>query len=53
VNPVVAVILGWLLANERLNLGVAIAAAVIVSAVALMMIEQGEGRRRSTASSAP
>jgi drug/metabolite transporter (DMT)-like permease len=32
VTPVVAVILGWLLANEPLTLRVAIAAAVIVSA---------------------
>jgi drug/metabolite transporter (DMT)-like permease len=53
VNPVVAVILGWLLANEPLNLRVAIAAAVIVSAVAFIVTEQGESRRQSTASSAP
>jgi drug/metabolite transporter (DMT)-like permease len=53
VNPVVAVILGWLLANELLNLRVAIAAAVFVSAVAFIVTEQGESRRQSTASSAP
>ncbi len=54
VNPVVAVMLGWLLANEPLNLRVAIAAAVIVSAVGLVVAEPGSRRRPNpTASSAP
>lgn len=36
VNPVVAVLLGWLLADERTDPGIAVAAAVIVGAVALI-----------------
>jgi drug/metabolite transporter (DMT)-like permease len=36
VNPVVAVILGWLLAHEPLTLRMLIAAAVIVGSVALI-----------------
>ncbi len=42
VNPVVAVLLGWLLAAEPLNPRVMIAAAVIVGAVALIVTEQGK-----------
>ncbi|UCD25484.1 MAG: EamA family transporter [Gemmatimonadota bacterium] len=41
VNPVVAVILGWILAAEPLNPRVIIAATVIVGAVALIVTEQG------------
>lgn len=36
VNPVVAVILGWLLAGERMNAGILLAAAVIVGGVVLI-----------------
>lgn len=36
VNPVVAVILGWLLAGERMSAGILIAAAVIVGGVVLI-----------------
>lgn len=36
VNPVVAVILGWLLANEELNARIAIASAIIIGSVILI-----------------
>ena len=36
VNPVVAVILGWAIANERLSLRTAVAAAIVICAVALI-----------------
>ncbi len=36
VNPVVAVILGWLLANEELNARIAIASAIIIGSVVLI-----------------
>lgn len=36
VNPIVAVILGWLLANEELNARIAIASAIIVGSVILI-----------------
>lgn len=36
VNPVVAVILGWLLANEDLNARIAIASAIIIGSVILI-----------------
>jgi drug/metabolite transporter (DMT)-like permease len=41
VNPVVAVVLGWLLAGEPLNPRVMIAAGVIVGAVALIVTGPG------------
>jgi len=40
VNPVVAVLLGWVLAGEPLNLRVVLATGVIVAAVALIVSEQ-------------
>jgi drug/metabolite transporter (DMT)-like permease len=40
VNPVVAVLLGWLLAGEELSLRVAAAAAVIVGGVALITLSR-------------
>jgi len=46
VNPVVAVFLGWLLANEEVGARTLAAAAVIVGAVVLITL--GETRRRST-----
>jgi drug/metabolite transporter (DMT)-like permease len=49
VNPVVAVLLGWLIAGERLNLRMGLAAAVIIAGVALITIEQQQ-RRRALAS---
>lgn len=42
VNPIVAVVLGWALANEPLTPRVALAAAVIVGAVALIIRHGGE-----------
>jgi drug/metabolite transporter (DMT)-like permease len=42
VNPVVAVLLGWLLADEPLTARVALAAAVIVGAVAIIIRHGGE-----------
>jgi len=36
VNPVVAVILGWLIAGERLSVRTAVAAAIVICAVALI-----------------
>jgi len=47
VNPVVAVFLGWLLADEPLTPRVAIAAAVIVAGVAVITTERT--RRSPTA----
>jgi drug/metabolite transporter (DMT)-like permease len=38
VNPVVAVLLGWSLAGEELTVRVAVAAAIIVSGVALITL---------------
>jgi drug/metabolite transporter (DMT)-like permease len=38
VNPVVAVLLGWALAGEALTVRVAVAAAIIVSGVALITL---------------
>lgn len=42
VNPVIAVVLGWLLAGEPLSARVALATAVIVGAVALIIRHGGE-----------
>ena len=36
VNPIVAVFLGWLLANEELNARIAIASAIIIGSVVLI-----------------
>ena len=47
VNPVVAVLLGWLLAAEPLNPRIVIAATVIVGAVALIVTEQGSRPSKS------
>jgi drug/metabolite transporter (DMT)-like permease len=41
VNPVVAVILGWLLANETISARMLVAAAIIVGGVALITIAEG------------
>lgn len=49
VNPVVAVLLGWLLAGEALSLRTAAGAAVIVSSVA--MVTAGQGPRTVEAES--
>jgi drug/metabolite transporter (DMT)-like permease len=43
VNPVIAVLLGWLLAGEAITVRIVIAAAVIVGAVALIVADQSRG----------
>ncbi len=50
VNPIVAVLLGWALAGESLTPRVLVAAAIIVSAVALIIRHGGE---EDTGSAAP
>ncbi len=50
VNPVVAVLLGWLLANERLDARAALAVVIILSAVALVSVKGGDVRRTSVLS---
>src|SRR6266851_4758856 len=42
VNPIVAVLLGWLLANERVTLNVAMAGAMVIGAVVL--VDRGTAR---------
>lgn len=46
VNPVVAVLLGWAVANEPLTAGTLIAAAVILTGVALITSAQTGGHRK-------
>ncbi len=45
VNPAVAVFLGWVLANERLDARAAIAVLIILSAVVLVSVKGGDARR--------
>ncbi|HYW07894.1 MAG TPA: EamA family transporter, partial [Longimicrobium sp.] len=52
VNPLVAVMLGWALANEALTARVAVSAVVIVAAVALIT-SVGEAARESMPEGAP
>ncbi len=47
VNPAVAVLLGWLLANERLDARAALAVVIILSAVVLVSLKGGDARRPS------
>lgn len=51
VNPVVAVLLGWLIAGEAISTRMLVAAAIIVAGVAL--ITAAEGRTPATSGSAP
>ncbi len=46
VNPVVAVLLGWLLGGEVLTARIGLAAAVILAGVALITLSRGTGARR-------
>jgi drug/metabolite transporter (DMT)-like permease len=48
VNPAVAVILGWLLADERLDVRAVVAVLIILSAVVLVSVRGGEERRAGT-----
>ena len=41
-NPIVAVLLGWLLANEAVTLNVAMAGAMVIGAVVL--VDRGTAR---------
>jgi drug/metabolite transporter (DMT)-like permease len=45
INPVIAVLLGWLLAGEKMTINVALAAALVISAVVL--VERGMTRLNS------
>ncbi len=45
VNPAVAVLLGWLLAGERLDVRAALAVLIILSAVVLVSVKGGDPRR--------
>jgi drug/metabolite transporter (DMT)-like permease len=51
VNPVIAVFLGWLIAGEPVTPRTLLAAAVIVSAVALIITDQKESLRQNEVSS--
>lgn len=46
VNPVIAVLLGWALGGESLTARIVVAAAVIVSAVAIIIAQQARGESR-------
>jgi drug/metabolite transporter (DMT)-like permease len=46
VNPVIAVILGWLLAGEELNTRIAVAAVIIVAGVALITMAKARQAAR-------
>jgi len=50
INPAVAVLLGWLLASERLDARAAVAVLIILSAVALVSVRGGDPRRPSVLS---
>ena len=45
VNPVVAVLLGWLVAGEPLNWRVGVSSVLILAAVATMILSESRGRR--------
>jgi drug/metabolite transporter (DMT)-like permease len=46
VNPVVAIILGWLILGEPMNLRIVLAASVIIGAVAIITIGKARGASR-------
>ncbi len=46
INPIVAVFLGWWLLNEPLNARIFLAAAIIISGVALMTIAKGRAQAK-------
>ncbi len=45
VNPAVAVLLGWLLAGEQLDVRAALAVLIILSAIVLVSVKGGDPRR--------
>ena len=49
VNPIVAVLLGWAIAGERVDARTLVTAAIIVGAVALVTIGQTRTRRAAAA----
>jgi drug/metabolite transporter (DMT)-like permease len=53
VNPVVAVLLGWVFGGEALTLRIAISAALIVGAVALIIRYGGEASAKASEKSPP
>jgi drug/metabolite transporter (DMT)-like permease len=46
INPVIALFLGWIILDEKLNLQIAIAAAVIIAGV--LIVKQGVARLKNT-----
>ena len=50
VNPAVAVLLGWLLADERLDVRASLAVVIILSAVTIVSVKGGGARRPSVPS---
>ncbi|MNI89706.1 putative inner membrane transporter YedA [compost metagenome] len=54
VNPVVAVLLGWLLAGELLTAGTGLAAVIIIAAVVIVTVFRGRPApdKRSNSSNA-
>jgi drug/metabolite transporter (DMT)-like permease len=53
VNPVVAVLLGWAFANEPLTAGTLVAAAVILTGVALITLAQGHKHEKPAPAKPP
>jgi drug/metabolite transporter (DMT)-like permease len=53
VNPIIAVLLGWMLADEPLNARVFLAAGVIVAAVVLITTFRGQVKRQPTSELSP
>jgi drug/metabolite transporter (DMT)-like permease len=48
VNPIVAVLLGWAIAGERLSLRTAVAAAIVICAVALITTARNAPKSQRT-----
>jgi drug/metabolite transporter (DMT)-like permease len=46
INPVIALFLGWLILDEKLNFQIALAAAVIIAGV--LIVKQGASRLQSS-----
>ncbi|MBM3436773.1 MAG: hypothetical protein FJY07_11215 [Bacteroidetes bacterium] len=45
VNPVIAVFLGWLIANERITAALLVTTAIIIISVYLVLYDQYRGRK--------
>lgn len=48
VNPIIAVFLGWLFANEKITLSLLIAAVIIIISVYLVLYEQYQDKKKKT-----